>query len=157
MNNNCIFVGRITKNLEMKETKQTGIKYIEFSLAVDNGKDKDGNKRPATFPNFRVWDKRAEVMSQYLHKGSLVMVNASYNIEKWQNENGDNRYTHIFNVNNFMFLDNKAKDEREPQVPDYLDKTDAEIVRDVVTEQDPFAQFGTENGTGVVPESELPF
>ena len=157
MNNRCFFVGRITKDLEMKETKQTGLKYIDFNLAVDNGKDKNGNKKEATFPNFRVWDKRAEVMYQYLHKGSLIMVSTSYGTEKWQNEKGENRKSHIFTVDNFMFLDSKPKDNHEPQVPDYLDKTDAEIVRDVVTEQDPFAQFGTENGTGVVPESELPF
>lgn len=154
MNNNCIFVGRLTKDLEIKETKQSGIKYIEFSLAIDNGKDKDGNKRDATFPTFRAWDKRAEVMAKYLHKGSLVMVNASYNIEKWQNENGDNRYTHIFNVNNFMFLDNKPKDEREPQVPDYLDKTDSEIVRDVATGQDPFEAFGQRVA---IDQNDLPF
>lgn len=162
MNNNCVFVGRITKDLELKETKQNGIKYVEFSLAVDNGKDKDGNKREATFPNFRAWDKKAETMAKFLHKGSLVMVNSSYSIEKWQNDKGENRYTHVFNVNNFMFLDSKPKDNHEPEVPDYLTKTPEETIASVVNSSDPFEEMNkqvqmdtarNENGSSL----ELPF
>lgn len=150
--NNCMFIGRITKDIEIKET-QNKIKYADLSIAIDNGKDKDGNKRPATFPNLRAWDKLAETLSKFSHKGDLIAVRARYDIEKWQNEQGENRYNHVFIIEKLVLLSNKPKDNHEPEVPDYLNQTPEEAVASVVNSSDPFEGMGQR----VASESELPF
>ena len=47
--NRMTLIGRITKDLELKETTETKRKYTKFDVAINNGKDKNGNERAATF------------------------------------------------------------------------------------------------------------
>ena len=56
--NSVILVGRLTKDPELRYTPN-GTACCQFSLAVGNGKGKDGEERQASFPNIVVWDKQA--------------------------------------------------------------------------------------------------
>ena len=42
--NNCVFAGRAGKDAELKYT-QSGKAVASFSIAIDNGKDSNGEKR----------------------------------------------------------------------------------------------------------------
>lgn len=60
---------------QVRELKQVGDRQVfNFSVAVSNGKDKDGNWRDSTFFDCAVWDKRAESVSRFLTKGTKVAV-----------------------------------------------------------------------------------
>lgn len=57
----------------VKELKQVGERQVfNFSIAVSNGKDKDGNWRESTFWDCSLWDKRAESVSRFLTKGTRI-------------------------------------------------------------------------------------
>jgi len=57
----------------VKELKQVGDRQVfNFSIAVSNGKDKDGNWRDSTFWDCALWDKRAESVSRFLTKGTRI-------------------------------------------------------------------------------------
>lgn len=57
----------------VRELKQVGDRQVlNFSIAVSNGKDKDGNWRDSTFWDASMWDKRAESVSKFLTKGTRV-------------------------------------------------------------------------------------
>lgn len=57
----------------VKELKQVGDRQVlNFSVAVSNGKDKDGNWRDSTFWDCALWDKRAESVSRFLTKGTRI-------------------------------------------------------------------------------------
>lgn len=57
----------------VKELKQVGDRQVlNFSIAVSNGKDKDGNWRDSTFWDCSLWDKRAESVSRFLTKGTRI-------------------------------------------------------------------------------------
>ena len=71
--NNCNFTGRLTKDPELK-TKQDGGKYTYFCLAVDAGKNKAGEKQ-TEWIDCVAYDKRAEFLSNYCIKGTLIEVN----------------------------------------------------------------------------------
>ena len=59
----------------VRELKQVGDRHVfNFSVAVSNGKDKDGNWRDSTFWDCAVWDKRAESVSRFLTKGTKIAV-----------------------------------------------------------------------------------
>lgn len=59
----------------VKDLKEVGgDKVLNFSLAVDNGKDKRGEKRDATWYDCALWGKRAEALAPYISKGSKLAV-----------------------------------------------------------------------------------
>lgn len=53
-----IIAGNVGKDAELRTT-QSGEKVLNFSLAVDNGKSKDGTKRDPTWFDCSIWGKRA--------------------------------------------------------------------------------------------------
>lgn len=68
-----LIAGTITKDAELRRT-QGGDPVAGFSVVVDNGKDKDGNRRDGTFIDCSLWGKRGEALCQYLTKGTKVTI-----------------------------------------------------------------------------------
>jgi single-strand DNA-binding protein len=65
--------GNVGKDAKLN-TLRDGEKVLNFSIAVDNGKDKDGKSRPATWFDCALWGKRAEALEQYILKGTKLAV-----------------------------------------------------------------------------------
>lgn len=65
--------GNVGKDAELRRT-QGGDPVLNFSLAVDNGKDQNGNKRDATWFDCSVWGKRAEALERHITKGSKLVL-----------------------------------------------------------------------------------
>jgi single-strand DNA-binding protein len=57
-------------------------------------------------------NKVAEIFEKYLSKGDKIYVEGRIKSRKWQNENGEDRYTTEIIVNEFTFLSNKKDDTR---------------------------------------------
>jgi single-strand DNA-binding protein len=68
-----IIAGRITKDAELRRT-QSGDEVAGFSVAVSNGKDKQGNWRDSTFYDCSLFGKRASALVNALSKGTNVTV-----------------------------------------------------------------------------------
>ena len=141
--NKVILVGRLTKDIELKST-QSGTNYVQFDLAVGNGKDKAGNERPTDFINCVAWEKRAENLSVYVHKGHRVAIEGRLKVDKYQNEKGENRYKTYVLVEGYEFLESKPKENFEPNEPDYVKAgpITGEQVDAISVENDPFETFG---------------
>lgn len=60
--------GNVGKDAELRNT-QGGDAVLSFSLATDNGKDRDGQKRPATWYDCSIWGKRATALQGHISKG----------------------------------------------------------------------------------------
>ena len=60
--------GNVGKDATLK-TLQNGDKVLSFSVAVDNGRDKD-----STWYDCSLFGKRGESLGQYITKGSKVSV-----------------------------------------------------------------------------------
>lgn len=59
----------------VKEVKEVGDGHVlNFSLAVDNGKDKSGEKRDPTWYDCALWGKRAESLAPYIEKGMALAL-----------------------------------------------------------------------------------
>jgi single-strand DNA-binding protein len=59
----------------VKEARQVGDdSVLNFSLAVDNGKDKNGEKRGPTWYDCAVWGKRATSLQPYITKGTKLAL-----------------------------------------------------------------------------------
>ena len=100
--NKAIIIGRIANDLQLVNTTNN-YKKCEFSIAVDRvGTDK------TDFLTIVVWNKLAENLVKYQKKGSLISVDGSNRVDKYVNENGENRYKHYILANNIQFLGTKA-------------------------------------------------
>lgn len=153
--NKVIIVGRLTKEIELKST-QSGTNYVQFDLAVGNGKDKDGNERPTDFINCVAWEKKAENLSVYVHKGHRVAIEGRLKVDKYQNDKGENRYKTYVLVEGYEFLESKPKDNYIPNEPDYVKAgpMTGEQVDATLIENDPFEAFGD---SIEVNDDDLPF
>ena len=67
-----IIAGNVGRDSELRNAKGTPV--LGFSVAVDGGKDKDGNKRPATWYDCSIWGKRAESLERYIKKGTRLTL-----------------------------------------------------------------------------------
>lgn len=68
-----IIAGNVGKDAVLRRTNN-GDAVLGFSLAVDNGKDKSGEKRPATWFDCSIWGKRAEALDRHIVKGSKLVL-----------------------------------------------------------------------------------
>lgn len=68
-----IIAGNVGKDATLRRT-QGGDAVLGFSLAVDNGKDAQGNKRESTWYDCSLWGKRAESLELHIVKGSKLTL-----------------------------------------------------------------------------------
>lgn len=95
MNLNKVFIiGRITADIELRATASNQ-PVASFSVATNRvWNDKSGQKQESTeFHNVVVWGRQAELASQFLSKGSLVMIEGRLQTRTWQGSDGQNRKT----------------------------------------------------------------
>ncbi|CDI43265.1 single-stranded DNA-binding protein [Lactobacillus helveticus] len=108
MINRVVLTGRPTKDLELRRTK-SGTSVCQFNLAVDrNFKNKSG-EREADFISCIAWKKTAEVMSQYVKKGSLIGVDGRIQTRSYNNKHDQRVYVTEVVVENFSFLGGSDK------------------------------------------------
>lgn len=95
MNLNKIFlVGRVTQNPESKTTS-TGQTVCTFGLATNRiwvDKNTRQKQEKTEFHNIVLWRRLAEIASQYLTKGSLVLIEGRLQTRSWQDNSGNKRY-----------------------------------------------------------------
>lgn len=108
MINSVALVGRTTKDIELRSTK-SGKPVASFTLAVDRGKRDDG----ADFITCVAWDKTAETISNYVHKGDLFGVTGNLQTRSYEDKNGRKVHVTEVVVRTFQFLQPKKRDTED--------------------------------------------
>lgn len=113
--NNVSLIGRLTKDVQERRT-QSGTPVVSFTLAVDRRKKEDG----ADFINCIAWDKAAETIAKYVHKGDLFGVTGHIQTRNYEK---DGRMVYVTEVvtTSFQFLERK----RESDSPSGQNKSDS--------------------------------
>jgi len=94
MNLNKIFlIGRLTRDPESKALP-SGQSVTSFSIATDNFyTDKAGQKQQQTeFHNVVAFGRLADIASQYMNKGSLVLIEGKIRTRSWKDTTGTTKY-----------------------------------------------------------------
>lgn len=115
MLNKVMIIGRLGADPELRYT-QSGQPVCPLRIATDESyTDRDGNRVERTeWHSVVAFQRAAENCNQYLHKGSLVYVEGKLSTRKWQDQNGQERYTTEIRADRVQFLDRK---ENGPQKP----------------------------------------
>lgn len=131
--NNVALIGRLTRDPEVRYISDSQMAVARFSLAINRGKDKNGNDKGADFPNIVVFGKRAENCERFLVKGSPVGIHGRIQTGKYTNKNGDTVYTTEVVANNVEFLgyskdgeNGKEKADRQEEIPEGFQALDDE-------------------------------
>ena len=90
--NNVTIIGRLTKDPEIKYTRdQTAV--ATFTVAINRGKDKNGEDRGADFPRVVAYGRTAENCERYLAKGRLVRIQGRLQTGSYEHKDGYTVYT----------------------------------------------------------------
>lgn len=92
--NKVILIGRLTKDPETK-TIPSGHMVCSFGLATNRvWTDRQTNQKQekVEFHNIVLWRKLAEIASQYLRKGSLVLIEGRIQTRSWEDQSGNRKY-----------------------------------------------------------------
>lgn len=101
--NKAIIMGNLTRDPEMKALP-SGIKVTNFSVATNRTwKDKNGAKQESTdFHNVVVFGRQAEIVQQYMKKGSSIYIEGRMQTRSWDADGGKKYRTEII-ADTFQF------------------------------------------------------
>jgi len=89
--NKVIVSGRVTRDTELRYTPN-GNAVCDVGLCTNRQWSKDGQRQEEpTFLDITLWGKQAEALSQYLTKGTFVMVEGRLNLDSWESDEGVKR------------------------------------------------------------------
>lgn len=106
MINNCIIIGRLTRDPELKKT-QSGVSFIRFTLAVNRSFKDDSGETQADFISCIAWRAQAENLAKYMRQGSLIGVEGRIQTGSYESDKGT-VYTTDVVANNITFLESKG-------------------------------------------------
>jgi single-strand DNA-binding protein len=108
--NHVFLMGNLTRDPATRTTPG-GMAVAELGLAIsDNYKGKDGELVKQTcFTDVVVWGKQAEHCTEFLKKGSSVMVEGKLQYDSWQTEKGEKRSRLRVKANRVQFLGRPVK------------------------------------------------
>lgn len=103
--NKVIILGRIGQDPEVRYTRD-GTAVSNFSLAVsERWNDKAGQRQERTeWIRCVAWGKTAEIVKEYVGKGNPLYVEGKMQTRKWEDKEGQTRYTTEVNVQNLQLL-----------------------------------------------------
>ncbi|GAC1629693.1 MAG: single-stranded DNA-binding protein [Nevskia sp.] len=108
--NKVILIGNLGKDPEVKYFPN-GDAFCNATLATSeswNDKTSGEKKERTEWHNVVFTRKLAEIVGQYLKKGSKVYVEGSLRTRKWQDKEGQDRYTTEILVNDMQMLDGRG-------------------------------------------------
>ena len=106
MFNLVVLTGRLTADPELKTTTN-GIPVTTFSIAV-NRNYRAGEEQQTDFINIVAWRQRAEFITKYFKKGSLIGIEGSIQTRRYQDKDGKNRTIYEVVASNVQFADFKS-------------------------------------------------
>jgi single-strand DNA-binding protein len=102
--NKAIIYGNLTRDPEIKSLP-SGSSVCEFGVATNRvWKDKNGAKQESVdYHNVVVFGKQAEIVKQYLRKGSAIFLEGRIQNRSWDAPDGTKRYKSEIVVDKFQF------------------------------------------------------
>jgi len=123
--NKVILIGNLGKDPEVRYL-DNGVAVANFSLATtENYKNKDGERVSQTeWHNIVLWRGLAEVAEKWMKKGSSVYVEGKIRTRKWEDKDGNTRYSTEILGDNMTMLGGKPSSETPVEVAPATDKKD---------------------------------
>ncbi len=108
--NKVILVGRLGKDPETRYMPSGGAVTNITMATSETWRDKQSGQNQERTEWHRVvfFNRLAEIAGEYLKKGSLIYIEGSIRTRKWQDQQGNDRYTTEIVANEMQMLDSRA-------------------------------------------------
>ena len=109
--NKAILIGNLGADPEVRYTPN-GSAVANLTLATSSAwRDKQSGDLQERTEWHRIvfFNRLAEIVGEYLHKGSKVYVEGSLRTRKWQDKSGTDRYTTEIIANEMQILDSRQQ------------------------------------------------
>lgn len=110
--NRVMLIGRLTYEIELKYIGQSQMACVRNKIAVNRGKDKDGNDKGADFIPVAFFDRQAENLERFSGKGLRVAVEGHIHTDEYTAQSGEKRYITEVRVDRVEFIDWKETSGR---------------------------------------------
>jgi len=122
MINRVVLVGRLTKDPELRKTP-SGASVTSFTVAVQrrvSGDAANSNLPTADYVPCVAWNKTAELLCQYMHKGSQVGVEGRIQTRNYDDPNSPGKKVYVTEVvcDSLTFLESKSASENRTSQSD---------------------------------------
>jgi single-strand DNA-binding protein len=117
--------GRFTAEPELRKT-QSNTSVCSFTIAVDANYTPKGEEKKANFIECVAWDKTADFICKWFHKGNMIAVQGEMQTRNWEDKNGNKRKTTECVIDKAFFCEGKKEGTPvvEPSVPEYYEVPD---------------------------------
>ncbi|SVA74797.1 uncharacterized protein METZ01_LOCUS127651 [marine metagenome] len=106
--NKVILIGNLGQDPEVSHL-QDGTAVANFSLATTDSWSKDGETNERTeWHKIVAWRRLAEICGEYLHKGRQVYIEGRIQTRKWEDRDGNTRYTTEIVAQNMQMLGSRG-------------------------------------------------
>ncbi|MBU9108779.1 single-stranded DNA-binding protein [[Clostridium] innocuum] len=116
MINRVVLVGRLTKDPVLRKTAN-GASVVSFTVACTRRFKQEGQPE-ADFINTVAWNKTADIVAQYTHKGSLVGVEGRIQTRSYDDKDGKRVYVTEVVADSVQFLESKSAAASNAYVPE---------------------------------------
>lgn len=108
--NKVILLGHLAKDIEIRST-QSGKTISRSSIATTKRfKTSSGETKEETlFIDISFFGRVGELATQYLRKGSKLLIDGRLVLDQWVDKDGNNRSKHSVAVENMQMLDTKKE------------------------------------------------
>ena len=110
--NKVFLIGNLTREPELRHTPN-GTAVADIGLAVNR---KWKGEEETLFVDCVAWAKAAEIIVEYMHKGSPIFIEGRLTLDEWQGKDGTKRSKMRVVVENFQFLGSRDKREEKPKI-----------------------------------------
>lgn len=102
--NKAIIYGNLTRDPELKSLP-SGAQVCEFGVATNRvWKDKNGARQESVdYHNIVIFGRQAELIKQYMHKGSGIFLEGRIQTRSWDAQDGTKKYRTEIVVDRFQF------------------------------------------------------
>ena len=106
--NKVILLGNVGKDPEVRYSP-SGTAFANVTLATsESWKDQNGEQQERTeWHRLEFAGRLAEIVGQYVHKGSKIYVEGSIATDKWQGDDGKDRFSTKIKCREMQLLDSK--------------------------------------------------
>jgi single-strand DNA-binding protein len=127
--NKCLFIGRLTKDPELKYLPGTGTAVATFNIAVDRRMPNKDGKREADFIPVVVWGKQAESCATYTAKGKLIGIFGRLQVRSYDAKDGVKKIISEIVAEEVQFIEwsKKADTSTPPSIEDDMTPVDGEL------------------------------
>lgn len=131
-------MGRLTKDVDLKYTSSQ-MAVARFNIALDRGKDKDGNSKGTDFPSCVAFGKTAENLERFSGKGLRVLINGHIQTGSYEKD-GIKYYTTDIVCDRVEFVDwaNQSDVDRAANAAPSADQSDVPHGFAAIDEEIPF-------------------